>query len=110
MNVFQVAVIYTTGLAEDKTAILRDVFSIMICSIFAGIEPSGLIGNSDFTRRSDDSYNTFFSETGHGKHVPRALYIDLEPSVIGKLLHLVFLKHSFAFRVDSPNTECCHFM
>ena len=67
-----------------------------IFSPWTGIEPSGLIGHSDFTRRSDDSYNTFFSETGHGKHVPRALYIDLEPSVIGKLLQLVFLDHSFA--------------
>jgi tubulin alpha len=32
----------------------------------------------------DDSYNTFFSETGAGKHVPRAVFIDLEPTVIGK--------------------------
>lgn len=40
--------------------------------------------DGEFKRRSDDSYSTFFSETGHGKHVPRALYVDLEPSVIGK--------------------------
>lgn len=32
----------------------------------------------------DDSYNTFFSETVTGKHVPRAVFIDLEPSVIGE--------------------------
>ncbi|KAA0715985.1 Tubulin alpha-1C chain [Triplophysa tibetana] len=30
----------------------------------------------------DDSFYTFFSETGEGKHVPRALFVDLEPSVI----------------------------
>ena len=30
----------------------------------------------------DDSFSTFFSETGAGKHVPRAVFIDLEPSVI----------------------------
>ena len=29
----------------------------------------------------DDSFNTFFSETGAGKHVPRAVYVDLEPTV-----------------------------
>jgi tubulin alpha len=29
----------------------------------------------------DDSFNTFFSETQGGKHVPRAVYVDLEPSV-----------------------------
>jgi len=29
----------------------------------------------------DDSYSTFFSEMSNGKHVPRAVYVDLEPSV-----------------------------
>ena len=32
----------------------------------------------------DDSFNTFFSETGSGKHVPRAVMVDLEPTVIGE--------------------------
>ena len=31
----------------------------------------------------DDSFSTFFAETGAGKHVPRAVLVDLEPSVIG---------------------------
>ena len=29
----------------------------------------------------DDAFNTFFSETGAGKHVPRAVLVDLEPTV-----------------------------
>lgn len=33
---------------------------------------------------SDDSFSTFFSETGSGRHVPRAIMVDLEPTVIGK--------------------------
>ena len=33
----------------------------------------------------EDSFNTFFSETGTGKHVPRAVFVDLEPSVVGKI-------------------------
>ena len=33
----------------------------------------------------DDSFNTFFSETGAGKHVPRAVFVDLEPSVIDEV-------------------------
>ncbi|ROT78104.1 Tubulin alpha chain, partial [Penaeus vannamei] len=33
----------------------------------------------------DDSFNTFFSETGSGKHVPRAVFVDLEASVIGEI-------------------------
>lgn len=31
----------------------------------------------------DSSFETFFCETASGKHVPRAVFIDLEPTVIG---------------------------
>lgn len=34
---------------------------------------------------SQDAFNTFFSETGSGKHVPRAIFLDLEPSVIDEV-------------------------
>ncbi|KAJ7391815.1 Tubulin alpha-1A chain [Desmophyllum pertusum] len=33
----------------------------------------------------NDSFNTFFSETGSGKHVPRAIFVDLEPTVIDEI-------------------------
>ncbi|XP_052065590.1 tubulin alpha-2/alpha-4 chain-like [Mytilus californianus] len=33
----------------------------------------------------DDSFNTFFSETGSGKHVPRVVFVDLEPGVIDEI-------------------------
>jgi tubulin alpha len=29
----------------------------------------------------DDAFNTFFSETGVGKHLPHVVFVDLEPSV-----------------------------
>lgn len=32
-----------------------------------------------------DAFNTFFSETGSGKHVPRAIFVDLEPTVIDEV-------------------------
>ncbi|KAL5655684.1 hypothetical protein ACJX0J_035003, partial [Zea mays] len=32
-----------------------------------------------------DAFNTFFSETGSGKHVPRAIFVDLEPTVINEV-------------------------
>ena len=35
----------------------------------------------------DDSFSTFFSESGAGKHVPRAVFVDLEPSVIDEVRH-----------------------
>ena len=39
---------------------------------------------------ADDSFNTFFSETGSGKHVPRAVLVDLEPTVIGKKSYMYY--------------------
>lgn len=40
----------------------------------------------------DDAFNTFFSETGAGKHVPRAVYLDLEPTVIDEVCNLAYLQ------------------
>lgn len=41
---------------------------------------------SDTTLDScNDAFNTFFSETGAGKHVPRAVFVDLEPTVIDEV-------------------------
>ena len=33
----------------------------------------------------DDAFNTFFSETGAGKHVPRCVFMDLEPTVVDEV-------------------------
>lgn len=33
----------------------------------------------------DDAFNTFLSETGVGKHVPRAVFLDLEPTFIDEV-------------------------
>ena len=33
----------------------------------------------------DDAFNTFFSETGAGKHVPRTVFVDLEPTVVDEI-------------------------
>ena len=33
----------------------------------------------------DDSFNTFFSETGAGKHVSRGVFVDLEPTVVDEV-------------------------
>jgi len=47
-----------------------------------GIQPDGQMPSDKTVGGGDDSFNTFFSETGAGKHVPR----DLEPNVVGRLL------------------------
>uniref|UniRef100_A0A0L8HN11 Tubulin/FtsZ GTPase domain-containing protein n=1 Tax=Octopus bimaculoides TaxID=37653 RepID=A0A0L8HN11_OCTBM len=46
-----------------------------------GIQPSGQMPSDKTIGGGDDSFNTFFSETGSGKHVPRAVFVDLEPTV-----------------------------
>ena len=51
----------------------------------------------------DDSFNTFFSETSAGKHVPRAVFLDLEPSVVGKLVS--YTDGNYMFKVDNKNTR-----
>ena len=49
-----------------------------------GIQPDGQMPSDKTLGGGDDSFNTFFSETGAGKHVPRAIFVDLEPTVIGE--------------------------
>ena len=52
-----------------------------------GVHPNGLRPDegADPYEKPDESFTTFFSETMSGKHVPRAIFVDLEPSVVGKV-------------------------
>ena len=50
-----------------------------------GIQPDGQMPSDKTVGGGDDSFNTFFSETGAGKHVPRCVYVDLEPTVIDEV-------------------------
>jgi tubulin alpha len=55
-----------------------------------GIQPDGQMPSDKTVGGGDDSFNTFFAETGAGKYVPRAVFVDLEPTVIGNV-PLLFL-------------------
>ncbi|VDM36598.1 unnamed protein product [Hydatigera taeniaeformis] len=50
-----------------------------------GIQPDGQMPSDKTIGGGDDSFNTFFSETGAGKHVPRAIFVDLEPTVVDEV-------------------------
>ncbi|KAH9404298.1 hypothetical protein TYRP_000118 [Tyrophagus putrescentiae] len=50
-----------------------------------GIQPDGQMPSDKTIGTGDDSFNTFFSETGSGKHVPRAVFVDLEPTVVDEV-------------------------
>ncbi|MFQ6670470.1 hypothetical protein Gotur_035373 [Gossypium turneri] len=50
--------------------------------------PDGQMPSDKTVGGGDDAFNTFFSETGAGKHVPRAVFVDLEPTVIDEIVDL----------------------
>ncbi|XP_077276776.1 tubulin alpha-1C chain isoform X1 [Temnothorax americanus] len=50
-----------------------------------GIHPDGQMPSNATPGSGDDSFNSFFSETGSGKYVPRAIMVDLEPTVIDEV-------------------------
>ena len=47
-----------------------------------GINPDGTLSENRKNTDRPVAFDTFFSETGSGKHVPRCVYFDLEPSVV----------------------------
>ncbi|EHB16400.1 Tubulin alpha chain-like 3, partial [Heterocephalus glaber] len=58
-----------------------------------GIQPDGVVLDSKQDQRENPkmkhanaSFDTFFCETRAGKHVPRALFMDLEPTAIDGIL------------------------
>ena len=62
-----------------------------------GIQPDGQMPSDKTIGGGDDSFNTFFSETGGGKHVPRALFVDLEPTVVGMKLWKILIQSARLF-------------
>ncbi|KAG5516449.1 hypothetical protein RHGRI_037235 [Rhododendron griersonianum] len=50
-----------------------------------GIQPDGQMPSDKTVGGGDDAFNIFFSETGTGKHVPRIVFVDLEPTVINEV-------------------------
>merc|ERR1719321_1642879 len=50
-----------------------------------GIQPDGQMPSDKTVGGEDDPFNTFFSETSSGKHVPRSVYVDLEPTVVDQV-------------------------
>ena len=50
-----------------------------------GIQPDGQMPSDKTIGSGDDAFYTFFSETGAGNHVPRCVFLDLEPTVIDEV-------------------------
>ncbi|KAH7982130.1 hypothetical protein HPB52_003183 [Rhipicephalus sanguineus] len=50
-----------------------------------GIQQDGRMPSDKASGGVDDSFSTFFAETGAGRHVPRAVFVDLEPTVVDEV-------------------------
>uniref|UniRef100_A0AC34Q1Y3 Tubulin alpha chain n=1 Tax=Panagrolaimus sp. JU765 TaxID=591449 RepID=A0AC34Q1Y3_9BILA len=73
-----------------------------------GILPDGTMPQDDSVGYEDDSFNTFFAETSSGKHVPRAIMIDLEPTPVdeirtGTYRHLFHPEQLLTGKEDAAN-------
>ncbi|KAH3661658.1 hypothetical protein OGAPHI_006508 [Ogataea philodendri] len=74
-----------------------------------GITPDGFL-QEGLTRPKggEEGFSTFFAETGAGKYVPRALYVDLEPNVVdevrtGKYKNLFHPEQLITGKEDAAN-------
>uniref|UniRef100_A0A8C6ZFY4 Tubulin/FtsZ GTPase domain-containing protein n=1 Tax=Nothoprocta perdicaria TaxID=30464 RepID=A0A8C6ZFY4_NOTPE len=79
-----------------------------------GIQPDGILSSEASVGLVDSSFGTFFSESGSGKHVPRAIFVDLEPTVLGKMFTFsekVAISECFpSWSIMGPlghNQHCC---
>lgn len=73
-----------------------------------GINPDGSMMASHPETNSGDSFSTFFSQTQSGKYVPRAVYVDLEPTVCdevrsGKYRQLYHPQQIISGKEDAAN-------
>ncbi|KAA0184980.1 Tubulin alpha chain [Fasciolopsis buskii] len=50
-----------------------------------GVKPDGLLLTDCESGMRDESFQTFFGETGAGKFVPRVVFVDLEPTVVDEV-------------------------
>ncbi|KAE8613437.1 hypothetical protein XENTR_v10007729 [Xenopus tropicalis] len=73
-----------------------------------GIQPDGILSDQSKVGSSADSFTTFFSESSNGKHVPRAILVDLETTVadeirVGEYRHLFHPEHFITSKEDAAN-------
>nr|VDD37664.1 unnamed protein product [Brassica oleracea] len=62
---------------------LSTTFARVVMKIFDDV--NGKVLSDKTVGEGDDAFNTFFSETGAGKHVPHAVFVDLEPTMIDEV-------------------------
>ncbi|XP_023563575.1 tubulin alpha-8 chain-like isoform X1 [Octodon degus] len=76
------------------------------------IQPDGTMLNKKTLGTRHDSFDTFFTETDSGKHVPRVVFVDLEPVVIdgvrtGTYRKLFHPDQLISGKEDAANNYAC---
>jgi len=72
-----------------------------------GIQPDGHIP-SDKAHPGDDTFSTLFSETSHGRCVPRSVFCDLDPTTVDEVRHglyggLFYPEQLLSFKEDASD-------
>ncbi|GAB2264289.1 hypothetical protein Droror1_Dr00026423 [Drosera rotundifolia] len=78
---------------EIRYTLIFSLFSEFVCNLGFRIsirdspplKPDGQMPSDKTVTGGDDAFNTFFSETSSGKHAPRSIFVDLEPTVIDEV-------------------------
>jgi hypothetical protein len=73
---------------KDKGAFINSLQLLRFLQLYClehGLNPDGTLQEGKTS--TPLAFSTFFSESGSGKYVPRAVYFDLEPSVQCAPLH-----------------------
>lgn len=73
-----------------------------------GIDESGKLIDGKPKVKGNNSFSTFFTETSSGKHIPRAIFLDLEPTVVdevrnGKYKNLYHPEQLITGKEDAAN-------
>ena len=56
-----------------------------LCGLEHGVHPDGQMPSDKTIGGGDDAFNTFCPETGAGERVPKAVFPDLEPTIIDEV-------------------------
>ncbi|XP_028193389.1 tubulin alpha-2 chain-like [Glycine soja] len=77
-----------------------------------GIQPDDMMPSDSTFDVTHDAFNTFFSEIGSGKHAPRVVFVDLEPTVIdevrcGTYRQLFHPEQLISDKEDAANNFAC---
>ena len=72
-----------------------------IFNLEIGIQSDGQMPSDKSINGGDDAFNTFFSETGTEKHVPRCVFLALKPTVVDEFRTGTYRQHSTQ-NISSP--------